>query len=93
MAIFEKNPEVITSKVDRVYFKRVKTIYNFSWYALMASFPYSFYLTRKMTQDPVNASKYLMRNSLTSSTALLFFIYGMFKMGNMENDISMKYLS
>jgi hypothetical protein len=59
----------------------------------MASFPYSFYLTRKMTREPLNANKFLLRNSFVSSTALIFFIFGMFKMGTMENEMSMKYFS
>jgi len=93
MMILNKNPQIITSTEDRKHFYRIQTLYNFSWYALLASFPFSFYLTRKMTQDPLNANRYLMRNSLVSSSALVFFIFGMFKMGTMENEMSMKYFS
>lgn len=84
---------MITSSEDRKRFHRIQRLYNTSWYTLLASFPFSFYLTRKMTRDPLGASKYLTYNSIVSSGALIFFIYGMFKMGTMENDMSMKYFS
>jgi hypothetical protein len=45
-----------------------------------------------MGKDPANAGKYIVRNSFMSSGALIFFIYGMYKMGNMESKMTQKYL-
>jgi hypothetical protein len=85
MRILNKNPSIITDKEDRRRFSRTQTIYNTSWYSLILSFPVSFWLTRQMGRDPANSGKYVVRNSLISTGALLFFVYGMMKMGSMES--------
>jgi len=45
-----------------------------------------------MGRDPSNMSKYVVRNSIISTGTLVFFLYGMLKMGNMESDLTQKYL-
>jgi len=38
-----------------------------------------------MGKDPSNMSKYVARNAFISTGSLLFFLYGMLKMGSMES--------
>jgi hypothetical protein len=88
MKILNRNPSIISDKDDRRRFMRTQSTYNLSWYSLILSFPVSFYLTRQMGRDPSNSGKYIVRNSIVSTGSLLFFLYGMLKMGSMESELT-----
>jgi hypothetical protein len=46
-----------------------------------------------MGRDPINAGRYMVRNSVISTGSLIFFIYNMFKMAKVETNLTQKYFS
>jgi ethanolamine transporter EutH len=63
-------------------------LYNTSWWVLIASFPLSFFLTKKMAQDPLAAGKFMRINSAMSMTCVLVFAYGMITFGRAEREVT-----
>jgi hypothetical protein len=87
MKILENHPELITEVKDRQDFNNLKQTYNMGWYALIGSFPMSFYLTKKMTQDPANASKYVKANTVMSLGIMGFMAYNLWNMSTSESKL------
>lgn len=92
MKIINKNPSIVTDHADRTWAASTTFWYNTSWYTLIASFPASFYLTRKMAKDPKLQGRYLAMNTGMSTFALVFFFWGLWNQGKMEEALSKKYL-
>lgn len=76
MKIINANPSIVTDQSDRLWAAKTTFWYNTSWYTFIASFPASFYLTRKMARDPKLQGKYLTMNTAMSTFVVLFFFWG-----------------
>jgi len=93
MKLINKHPEIVTDQKDRAWAGTTTFWYKTSWYTLICSFPLSFYLTRLSAKNPKLQGKYMAYNTGLSSFALLFFLWGLWNQGKMEEEITKKYLS
>ena len=61
--------------------------------AMLASFPMSFYYSKKISTDSANAMKYLRSNMGISAFCTVFFVIGLYKKGQVEEEMVEKYLT
>lgn len=87
------NPELIREASDRQLYERSRFLHDVTWYALLANFPVTAYLARRLTRSQINPNYVLRISSLTSTVACSFFVYGLVKMSKAERLIYDKYFS
>jgi hypothetical protein len=74
-SIIEKYGNEFLSPSDKAEKDKRELGYRLGVFSMLASFPTSFYFSRKITADKANASRYLRQNIMMSTAVSGFFAY------------------
>ena len=90
--VFGKHYQSIFGPEDLQSYSTAARMYALGIFAVIASFPMSFYFSRQMAKDRSRAGQLLTSNMIMSSSCMVFFAFNIYRMGRLEEKLANKYL-